>query len=186
MALGACLSLAPLRVRAEPLLLTFDPAQTRIAFTLEARLHTVRGSFSLLAGELRFDPDTGEAAGEIRVDARSGDTGIDARDRVMHEEVLASAQHPELVLRIARIEVQERGENRLAGAAHGSFLVRSVSHPVALRFEGTRNGERARVSAHFEVPWVAFGLPDPSNFVLRVEPTLAVEVSAAASLRAVR
>jgi polyisoprenoid-binding protein YceI len=168
--------LAP-RAGAETWQLSLDPAATRIAFTLPARLHTVRGTFALERAELRFDPDSGEANGEIVVDATSGDTGIDARDRVMHEEVLASAQHPEMALRLARIEVRERGADRLAGVAHGVFRVRGGEHPIAVRFEGTRSGGEARITARFDVPWVAWGLPDPSTFLLWVEKTLAVEVT---------
>jgi len=195
-------------VHAEPWRLVLDPAATEISFTLGARLHTVRGRFALASGELTFDPDTGAASGEIRVDARSGDTGIDRRDRVMHEEVLDSAGHPLLVLRPERIEVELRSADALAGVLHGRFEVRGESHPIALRFEGTRKGlgpgagtvdtsraarrsrakpgeaERARVSARFDVPWVAWGLPNPSNVFLRVEETLSVRVNARGSLAA--
>ncbi len=169
---------------AEPHRLVLDPAATEISFTLGATLHAVRGRFALAGGELTFDPDTGAASGEIRVDARSGDTGIDRRDRVMHEEVLESARHPLLVLRPERIEVTRESADALAGTLFGRFEVRGGSHPVALAFEGARQGERARVSVRFEVPWVAWGLPNPSNLLLRVDETLAVEVSAGGRLDA--
>ena len=159
-----------------------DPAATEISFTLGATLHTVRGRFALTTGELTFDPETGAASGEIRVDARSGDTGIDRRDRVMHEEVLDSAGHPLLVLRPERIEVKRRDADALRGTLFGSFEVRGASHPLALAFEGTRSGERARVTVTFDVPWVAWGLPNPSNALLSVDDTLAVAVSAAGKL----
>jgi polyisoprenoid-binding protein YceI len=177
------LAIAP-PAAAEPYRLVLDPAATEISFTLGARLHTVRGRFALASGEVRFDPDTGAASGEIRVDAQSGDTGIERRDRVMHEEVLASAAHPLLVLRPERIAVARREADALAGTLFGRFEVRGASHPVELAFEGTRQGERARVRVGFDVPWVAWGLPDPSNVILRVEETLAVAVSAGGTLAA--
>jgi polyisoprenoid-binding protein YceI len=169
---------------AEPFRLVLDPAATEIRFTLGARLHTVRGRFALAAGEIAFDPETREAAGEIRVDARSGDTGIDRRDRVMHEEVLDSARHPLLALRAERIVVSERGADTLTGRLFGRFEVRGVSHPLALDFEGAREGERATVRVRFDVPWVAWGLPDPSNALLAVDDVLSVEVEASGSLAA--
>lgn len=167
---------------AEPFQLVLDPAATEISFTLGARLHTVRGSFALVTGALAFDPDSSAASGEIRVDARSGDTGIDRRDRVMHEEVLDSAHHPLLVFRPERIDVLERRPDALAGRLFGRFEVRGVSHPLALTFEGTRTGERAAVTVRFEVPWVAWGLPDPSNAILSVDDKLAVEVRTSGTL----
>ena len=169
---------------AEPFRLVLDPAATEISFTLGATLHTVHGRFALVSGELVFDPDNGAASGEIRVDARSGDTGIDRRDRVMREEVLDSASHPLLVLRPELIEVARRGADAIAGVLHGRFEVRGDSHPIAIDFEGSRQGEVAHVSAHFDVPWVAWGLPNPGNFLLRVDATLAVAVSSRGTLAA--
>ena len=169
---------------AEPFRLVLDPAATEISFTLGARLHTVRGSFALASGEIAFDPDTGAASGEIRVDARSGDTGIDRRDRVMHEEVLDSVRYPLLVLRPERVEVSRREADGLAGTLFGRFELHGASHPIAIYFEGTRRGERAELTAQFDVPWVAWGLPDPSNVLLSVEKTLAVSVSARGALAA--
>ncbi len=169
---------------AEPFRLVLDPAATEISFTLDATLHTVRGSFALATGEIAFDPDTGAASGEIRIDARSGDTGIDRRDRVMHEEVLDSARHPLLVLRPERVEVSRREADALAGTLFARFEVRGESHPIAIPFTGTRQDERARITAQFDVPWVAWGLPDPSNVLLSVEKMLAVAVSASGTLAA--
>lgn len=182
LALAVLLAFAP-AAHAETFRLVLDPAATKIAFTLGATLHTVHGSFALTSGEMRFDPDTGAASGEIRVDARSGDTGIERRDHVMHEEVLDSPHHPLLVLRPERIEVKERSADALRGTLSGSFEVRGASHPMALGFEGARQGERARVHVTFDVPWVAWGLPNPSNLVLRVDDTLSVSVDAAGTLR---
>ena len=180
-ALAALVALAA-PAPAEPLHLVLEPAATEISFTLGARLHTVRGRFTLLSGDVRFDPDTGAASGEVRVDARSGDTGIARRDRVMHEEVLDSAHHPLLVLRPERIEEARREGDGLSGTLRASFEVRGARHPLTAAFEGTRHGTRGEVRLRFDVPWVAWGLPDPSNVVLRVEPTLAVSVTAAGPL----
>lgn len=167
---------------AERYRLTLDPERTRIAFTLGATLHTVRGTFAMRSAEVRFDSETGEASGQIVVDARSGDTGIDQRDAVMHEEVLASEEHPRLVLSPERIEGIRREPDALSGTLHGRFEVRGASHPIALAFEGTRDGADARVEAHFTVPWVAWGLPDPSNWLLSVEKTLEVRIETRGAL----
>jgi polyisoprenoid-binding protein YceI len=175
---------APVPAAAEPYRLVLDPAATEISFTLGATLHSVRGRFALGSGEISFDPETGVASGEVRVDAQSGDTGIDRRDRVMHEEVLDSAKHPRLVLRPQRIEVSRREAEALAGTLFGQIELRGASHSVAIPFEGARHGERAQITLHFDVPWVAWGLPDPSNALLSVEKTLAVAVSARGTLSA--
>src|ERR1700737_2792167 len=90
LAIGAAL-LAPAATSLE-----FDPAQTKVEFTLGATLHTVHGSFRFKRGDLRFDPATGQAEGELVVDTASGATGNDSRDANMHKKILESSRNPEI------------------------------------------------------------------------------------------
>ena len=80
------------RAAAAPATLRLDPQASRVRFDLDALAHTIHGSLRVVRGEVRFDVDTGEAAGEIVVDARSAETGNGSRDRTMHAEVLESHQ----------------------------------------------------------------------------------------------
>src|ERR1035438_10768612 len=75
---------------AQDLSLEMDPAQSKVEFTLGDVLHTVRGSFQFKRGAIRFDLGSGKASGELLVDARSGASGNDTRDRKMHKEILES------------------------------------------------------------------------------------------------
>src|SRR5271154_2149670 len=72
---------------AQDLALQLDSQRTAINFTLGDVLHTVHGTFHLERGSLRLDPAAGKLAGEIVVDAWSGQTGNGMRDRKMHREV---------------------------------------------------------------------------------------------------
>ena len=51
--------------------LEFDPAQTKVQFTLADVLHTVQGTFKLKRGNIRIDAASGAVSGEIVVDATS-------------------------------------------------------------------------------------------------------------------
>ncbi len=75
---------------------TLDPAQTTVNWTLGDVLHTVQGTFKMVSGNIVFDPRTGNASGEILVDARSGESGNHTRDNKMQKEVLESARYPEI------------------------------------------------------------------------------------------
>src|SRR5207253_4296277 len=70
----AC-GLAPATLRGERLSIELDPQQSTVTFTLGAFLHTVRGTFRVKHGTVRFDTETGEATGEVVVDLGSGVTG---------------------------------------------------------------------------------------------------------------
>src|SRR5579863_5910135 len=79
--------------------LELNPAQTRVEFTLSDVLHTVHGSFKLKRGTVRYELATGKCSGEIVIDARSGDSGSEARDKRMHKNILESDRFPDIVFR---------------------------------------------------------------------------------------
>ena len=164
--------------------LVLEPEASRIGFTLGATLHTVEGAFPLREGELHFDPDTGEVAGSVVIDATRGDTGNASRDRAMHEDVLESAAHPDFVLTPRAIQGVERSADGLRGTLDAALSIHGGTHDLAIPIEARRTGPgRGEVTGQVEIPWVAWGLHDPSTFVLRVEKTLTVRFRVAGVLR---
>jgi polyisoprenoid-binding protein YceI len=159
--------------------LTLDPQATEIRFTLDATLHTVRGTARLVRGTVRFQALPGPARGEVVIDARSAETGNAARDAKMHEDVLRSQEHPLMVLTPERLEGQLRGEGPSALTLHGTLRLAGQDHRIELPVEVEFDGERARARTRFAIPYVAWGLKDPSGFFLRVgkEVTVSVETS---------
>jgi len=161
--------------------LTLDPARTRVRFTLGATLHSVRGSADLVRGEIRFrdEPGVGPASGAVVIDARSARTGIDRRDRKMHEEVLESGRFPEIVFEPARIEVRKLDPPHAEVALAGELWIHGVAHSFSIPAELTADArDRVRAHAHFPIPYVAWGMKDVSNPILHVEPEVEVEVDA--------
>jgi polyisoprenoid-binding protein YceI len=180
-ALLALLQLAAAPAAGEAVL-RVDPARSRVSFTLEATLHTVRGTGRVVSGELRFDPAGGPAAGAVVVDARSFATGIAARDRNMHEQVLESARFPEIRFEAERLEVRGRSASAGEVTLHGHFEIHGSRHAfavparVALEGDGAREGAGVRVDASFRVPYVDWGMRDVSNLVLRVADEVDVQL----------
>ena len=86
--------------------LNFVPAKTTVNFTLADVLHTVHGSFNVKRGAVHFDPATNKISGEILVDAASGHSGSDGRDKKMRNEVLETARYPDIAFRPDRVEGQ--------------------------------------------------------------------------------
>ncbi|HXQ25853.1 MAG TPA: YceI family protein [Candidatus Acidoferrales bacterium] len=170
-------------LRAQESVATLDPAATKIDFTLGATLHTVHGTFKLKSGEIRFDPSTGKASGSVTVDATTAETGNSGRDSKMHKEILESAKFPEIVFTPTQVKgsiapqgtsnVELSGAIRLHGQDHDIRLIISVEPAV--------NGE-LHASTKFAVPYIKWGLKNPSNFFLRVSDTVDVEVHATARL----
>ncbi len=176
--------LLPVSASAESVTFELQPRDTRVAFTLGATLHTVHGTLRARRGSVRFDPATGAAAGEIVLDAASAETGNASRDRDMHAKILESARYPEIVWRIDRVSGFPRGEARSARVTlEGSLAIHGASHPLSTTAEvAVGAGRQVQATAALEIPYVAWGMPDPSTFVLRVDKKVAVEIRAAGRL----
>ncbi len=185
--LAACLAAAPAGAegtqRIDPEgVLRIDPARSAVRFALAATLHTVRGEGRVREGELRFDPAGGPASGTVVVDARSFVTGIGARDRDMHEQVLESARFPEIRFEAERLEVLRRADASAEVVLHGAFAIHGARHALAVPARLIRAGADLRAEASFTVPYVAWGLRDVSTFVLRVAPEVEVQLELVGAL----
>jgi polyisoprenoid-binding protein YceI len=155
-----------------------DPARTTINFTLADVLHTVHGSFKLKHGLITFDSSTGKASGGIVVDVASGNSGNGMRDKRMHKEILESARYPEAVFNADRVggELAPRGASELD--VHGVFQIHGASHEMTLHFRADVNDNEVASSTAFTIPYVQWGIKNPSNFLLRVSDKVEMNIQA--------
>lgn len=162
----------------------FDPAQTEITFTLSDVLHTVHGIFKLKSGTIRFDPATGKASGAIIVDATSGESGNNSRDRKMHREILESAKFAEIAFTPTQVTgtLAPHGSSQME--VSGQFRLHGHDHELTLSIEVQADGQRLDIKAHFIVPYDLWGLKNPSTFLLRVSDKTAIDFHALALLAA--
>ncbi len=171
---SAALGLAPALLlgppaRAAERMLTLDPAATTIEFTLGATLHTVSGGLRLVEGTVRFDPDGGAASGEVAMDPTSASTGLALRDRTLHRDVLESGRHPRIVYRAERLRVLRRDAAGAEIELEGVLEMHGQRHPLVLLARLAARGGRIAIETSFRVPYVDWGMQDPSTFFLRVD-----------------
>jgi len=151
--------------------LDLDPAQTHVEFTLGAVLHTVHGTFQLKRAALRYDLATGKASGEIVIDARSGQTGNDSRDKKMHKSILESERYPEIVFLPDRVDGSIAKSN-----LHGTFRIHGQDHEMKVVVESTENNGRLGFHTQFAVPYVQWGMKNPSTLLLRVGENVDLDI----------
>ena len=162
--------------------LVLDPEKTTVSFSLEATLHTVHGTFRLKSGVIQFNPATGAASGAVVVDATSGETGNSRRDRNMHKDVLQSARYPEITFTPTRVTGSFVAQGESSVTVDGVLRLRGADHTVALTFKvQTSNGE-LQATTQLTVPYVAWGLKNPSSFLLRVAEKVEVSIAAEGKL----
>jgi polyisoprenoid-binding protein YceI len=176
-ALGLC----PLAA-AEPLVLTLAPARTSLTFTVRATGHDVDGLLALDSGEIHFDPQTGMASGQVTVDLRRAGTGNRLRDREMHASVLETERFPVATFRPSRIVGALASSGLSELRLTGVLGLHGAEHALTLPVRARVTGDSVAAEAAFEIPYVAWGLRNPSLLFLRVAPVALVTLKAEASL----
>ena len=173
---------APAPIRA--LVLTLDAAQSSLHWTLDSSLHTVHGTFALKSGIVHLDPAGGKADGEVVVSTATGQSGNGSRDKRMHKEILETEKYPEIVFRPAQVEgrVQQNGASDVKIA--GVLSIHGGEHDLTVPVHVEFSGGRWNASAIFDVPYVKWGIKDPSNFLLHVKPVVHVELEMSGEVRA--
>jgi polyisoprenoid-binding protein YceI len=156
--------------------INLDPARTTIHWTLKDVLHTVHGSFKLDRGFIRIDANTGRAEGLVEVDAKSGESGDSARDAHMHKQILESSKYPFIRFRPQRAIGKFNSTSPQIIEVDGIFQMHGQDHALALQMEVRPNGNTYVATTHFKVPYVAWGLKDPSNFLLHVNKEVDIDV----------
>ena len=171
------LSLA-LQARAQEAVLELDPARTQIGFTLGDVLHTVHGTFKLKQGTINFDTATSQASGLVVVDATSGDSGSHARDRKMHKDVLQSDQYPEITFTPQQVRGQVLPVGDFKVQVLGTFTMHGAGHPLTLVVQANMAGDQLTANTSFSIPYVSWGLKNPSTLFLRVNNTVEIAIQA--------
>ncbi len=145
-----------------------DPAKSNVEFTLGDVLHTVHGTFRLKQGALQIDPATGKATGSIIVDATSGDSGNSTRDHKMNKEILESTKYPEIRFTVQSMQGSLTPTGKSEVKLVGVMSIHGGDHPLTVVVPVVVSNGQATADVHFVVPYVQWGMKDPSTFVLRV------------------
>ncbi len=163
--------------------MTLEPDDTKVSFHLGATGHDVEGLMHLTAGEIHLDADSGTASGKIEIDLRSSETGNKKRDKTMHKKVFETERFPWVVFEPDRFEgaLPPSGSGELE--LFGTLTIHGSKHPLSMKTQFEIEGDQFKGSTTFAVPYVEWGLENPSLFVLRVAKEVDVTVHTSGSLR---
>jgi len=159
-----------------PIVLMLDPSQTKVQWTVDSTLHAVHGTFVVKSGTVHFDPETGKAGGEVIVLATSGDSGNSSRDQRMHKEILETAKFPDAVFRPVQIEGKVTRSGNSDVKLRGVISLHGGEHEIIVPVHAELASDRWKGTAKFDVPYIQWGIKDPSNWLLKVKPVVNVEL----------
>jgi polyisoprenoid-binding protein YceI len=175
-------AVAPAILHAEDKL-SLDTTRSEVHFTLTDTLHVVHGTFHIQQGDITFDPATGKANGSIIVDALSGQSGNSVRDHRMAKDELKTPDYKTVTFAPTRFTgtFNPTGDSTLQ--VHGLFTLIGTPHEIDVPMQVQVNGDQIHAVGSFVVPYVQWGLKDPSTFVIKVEKEVRVDLDLSGTLR---
>jgi polyisoprenoid-binding protein YceI len=170
------------RASAEAIEIPISADRTAVTWTLGAPLHTVHGNLRVKDGTLRFDPQSSAIEGSVTIDLTTGGSGDAKRDGKMREEVLQTPKYPLAIFTAHSL----LGRLAPSGNSHvtlgGTLQIHGAAHELALPlYIEARDGRVVSGETQFTIPYVAWGMHDPSTFFLRVSDHVDVDVRVTAS-----
>jgi polyisoprenoid-binding protein YceI len=162
---------------------SLDPAQSKVHYTVGSTLHTVHGTFAFKRGALRIEPASGRAAGEIVVDATSGESGNDGRDKKMHKDVLQSNRYTEVIFRPDRVDGKIPATGTVSAQLHGILTVHGSDHEVTVPAQAELSGDRWKGTVKFRIPYVEWGMKSASTFLLKADSFVDIELEMSGSVQ---
>ena len=174
---------APPQIPPKEIVLSVDPAQSKVHWTLGTTLHTVHGTFAFKSGALHVDPVSDNASGEITVFATSGESGNDSRDKKMHKDVLESGNFPDISFRPVRLDGKIAPQGAFTVKVHGILALHGSQHEITVPVQAELAGDHWTGTAKFNVPFIDWGLKNPSSFLLKVDHVVNIELELKGSLQ---
>jgi hypothetical protein len=98
----------------------------------------------------------------------------------MHKSVLESDRYPIISFRPTHVIGKVMSSSDEVVTVEGAFGILGAEHPLQLRIHIHPEGNAITLKTHFTVPYVDWGMKDPSIFVLRVDKTVDIDIEATA------
>jgi polyisoprenoid-binding protein YceI len=156
---------------------TVNPDSSQVSFSLSGTGHHVQGTFHVQSGSIDFDTKAQTISGSVVVAAGSGNSGDKGRDKKMNSDVLEVEKFTEVsfapksyqgtIAASGDSTIQVSGTFTLHGAAHDIVV------PMQLHFDGANLTAKGKLT----VPYVQWGLKDPSVFILKVAKDVEIDLA---------
>jgi polyisoprenoid-binding protein YceI len=121
-------------------------------------------------------------AGEIVIDAASGGSGHSTRDARMRDSILEVQRYPDISFAPQQVESHGSPPGVFPVTVRGVMVLHGGQHPLTISAQVGQNGDSVNIQCSFVVPYVAWGLKDPSLLFFKVAKEVGVQVSAVAHL----
>lgn len=156
---------------------TVNSDASQIGFSLAGTGHHVQGTFHVQSGTINFDPSAQTISGSIVVAAGSGNSGEPSRDKKMNSEVLNVDKYAQITFEPKSYQGKLASSGDSTIQVSGIFTLHGTPHDLTLPMQIHIDNGNLTAKGEFTVPYVKWGLKDPSIFVLKVAKEVSIELN---------
>ena len=152
-----------------------NPDASEVKMKLNTTHEVVNGTFHIQSGSINFDRTASHISGIVIVAAGSGKTGNDSRDKKMNKDILKVAQ-------FATVSFAPKAYNGTIAASgdstiqvSGVFTLLGTAHDLTILMQIHLDGSKATAKGQFNVPYVQWGLKNPSFMIWKADNDVAMD-----------
>jgi polyisoprenoid-binding protein YceI len=160
-----------------------DPSKSEVHFTLSDPLHSVKGTFRIENGTITFD-EQGHMSGIVAVDAASGNSGNTTRDKKMAHDQLKAPTFTSITFEPTGYSGNLASSGDSTITVNGTFTLLGKTHPISVPMKVALSADQCKATGTFVVPYVQWGVKDPSNFLMHVGKDVTVDLTLAGPVTA--
>jgi polyisoprenoid-binding protein YceI len=154
-----------------------NPDASEVKMTLKTTHELVKGTFHIQSGSIEFDRSNPKMLGSVAVLAGSGKTGNDSRDKKMNKEILKVDQYTTVSFapKTYTGTIAPSGDSTIQ--VSGVFTLLGNPHDLTIPMQIHMDGTKATAKAQFVVPYVQWGLKNPSFLIWKAENDVAIDLN---------
>jgi polyisoprenoid-binding protein YceI len=154
-----------------------NPDASEVKIKLNTTHEVVNGTFHIESGSINFDRTASQISGMVIVGTGSGKTGNDSRDKRMKKDILKVDQYTTVSFapKTYTGTIPASGDSTIQ--VSGVFTLLGTPHDLTIPMQLHIDGAKATAKANFVVPYVQWGVKNPSFLIWKAENDVAIDLS---------
>jgi hypothetical protein len=174
--LALALAIAPVAL-AQHQTFAVNPGASEVRMKLNTTHEVVNGTFHVQSGSIEFDRSATKIWGTVIVAAGSGKTGNDSRDKKMNKDILRVDQYATVSFAPKRYTGTIPASDDSTIQVSGVFTLLGTPHELTIPMQIHIDGTKATAKAQFVVPYVQWGLKNPSFLIWKAENDVTIQLN---------
>jgi polyisoprenoid-binding protein YceI len=156
---------------------TVNPDASEVKMKLNTTHEVVNGTFHIQSGSINFDRTASHISGIVIVATGSGKTGNDSRDKKMYKDILKVDQFATVSFAPKSYSgtVAPSGDSTIQ--VSGVFTLLGTDHDLTIPMQIHIDGSKATARGQFVIPYVRWGLKNPSFLIWKAENDVAIDLN---------